>query len=170
MAFLRSYTNSLPDASTGVLSREETMSHHHTYYATSSHILCHNNRGPVKRRDYVTSSHITHTMSHHHTYYVTITGVLSREESKRGSQCERGGRERERERGSDKICQRERERESDKICHGRTGLMKHYQRFSSPVQPLQILSQPPQGPLFHAISSTKRLKSPLTCADHVHVC
>ena len=53
-------------------------------------------------------------MSHHHTYYVTITGVLSREESKRGSQCERGERERERERGSDKICQRERERERER--------------------------------------------------------
>jgi hypothetical protein len=32
-----------------------TMSHHHTYYVTSSYILC----------------HIIHTMSHHHTYYVT---------------------------------------------------------------------------------------------------
>ena len=33
-----------------------TMSHHHTYYVTSSYILCHI---------------IIHTMSHHHTYYVT---------------------------------------------------------------------------------------------------
>ena len=31
-----------------------TMSHHHTYYVTSSYILCHI---------------IIHTMSHHHTYY-----------------------------------------------------------------------------------------------------
>ena len=31
--------------------------HHHTYYVTSSYILCHI---------------IIHTMSHHHTYYVTF--------------------------------------------------------------------------------------------------
>jgi len=39
-----------------------TMSHHHTYYVTSSYILCHI---------------IIHTMSHHHTYYVTSSYILS---------------------------------------------------------------------------------------------
>ena len=38
-----------------------TMSHHHTYYVTSSYTLCHI---------------IIHTMSHHHTYYVTSSYIL----------------------------------------------------------------------------------------------
>jgi hypothetical protein len=40
-----------------------TMSHHHTYYVTSSYILCHI---------------IMHTMPHHHTYYVTSSYILCR--------------------------------------------------------------------------------------------
>ena len=38
-----------------------TMSHHHTYYVASPYILCHI---------------IIHTMSHHHTYYVTSSYIL----------------------------------------------------------------------------------------------
>jgi len=47
-------------AISAILDFAHTMSHHHTYYVTSSHILCHI---------------IIHTMSHHHTYYITSSYI-----------------------------------------------------------------------------------------------
>merc|ERR1712100_691267 len=54
-----------------------TMSHHHTYYVTSSYILCAQTKTDKREKPkydlrYVTSSYILchiiiHTMSHHHT-------------------------------------------------------------------------------------------------------
>ena len=65
--------------------------HHHTYYVTSSYILCHIIIHAMSHHHsyYVTSSFILdykrleilchiiiHTMSHHHSYYVTSSFIL----------------------------------------------------------------------------------------------
>ena len=50
-----------------------TMSHHHTYYVTSSYILCHIIIHIIHLSGI---AYWVHTMSHHHTYYVTSSYIL----------------------------------------------------------------------------------------------
>jgi hypothetical protein len=55
----------------------DRLSHHHTYYVTSSYILCHIIIHTMSHLAPVTGCHIIiHTMSHHHTYYVTSSYIL----------------------------------------------------------------------------------------------
>ena len=98
-------------------SAEHTMSHHHTYYVTSSYILCHiiihtmshyhtslstsfghrQNPSPPHRRAEQANIHrhiIIHTMcttiSHHHTYYVTSSGPLGCPQTHRARKQQQG--------------------------------------------------------------------------------
>ena len=55
----------------------DRLSHHHTYYVTSSYILCHIIIHTMSHLAPVTGCHIIiHTMSHHHTYYVASSYIL----------------------------------------------------------------------------------------------